>query len=184
MINRRLYWWGGVVNLLWHVTAFNQSDCSIGQSNCRTVVTCQNKFTTPPYQYGRLWCNWILVINKWSRVISNVIHKIFLLSPDALFLICRCSSICFSRIKAWWADLILSFYNALNIPSAQIEQLIGFLLLLMGDEFLGNTGYLPLFLNILFSSPAFCHWLKKSKRWLKIEKKGVCEVGTIWKINY
>ena len=52
--NRRLYWWGGVVNLFGHVTAFNQSDDSIDQSNCRTVVTCQDKFTTPPHQYGRL----------------------------------------------------------------------------------------------------------------------------------
>ena len=57
LVNRRPYWWGGVVNLFWHVTAFNQSDYSIDQSNCRTALTCQNKFTTPPHQYGRLWAN-------------------------------------------------------------------------------------------------------------------------------
>ena len=54
LTNRRPYWWGGVVNLFEHVTLFNQSDDSIDQSNCRTAVTCQNKFTTPPHQYGRL----------------------------------------------------------------------------------------------------------------------------------
>ena len=47
--NRRPYWWGGVV------AAFNQSDYSIDRSNFRTVVTCQNKFTTPPHQYRRLY---------------------------------------------------------------------------------------------------------------------------------
>ena len=50
---RRRYWWGGVVNLLWHMTAFNQSDYSMDQSNCRTALTCQNKYTPPPHQYGR-----------------------------------------------------------------------------------------------------------------------------------
>ena len=50
-----LYWWGGVANFFRHVTAFNLSDDSIDQSNCRTIVTCQNKFTTPPYQHGRLF---------------------------------------------------------------------------------------------------------------------------------
>ena len=50
-VYRRPYWWGGVVNLFGHVTAFNQSDYSIDQSNCRTAVTCQNKFrydSSPP----------------------------------------------------------------------------------------------------------------------------------------
>ena len=51
---RRPYWWGGGVNSFWHVTAFNQSDYSTDQSNCRTALTCQNKFTTPPHQYRRL----------------------------------------------------------------------------------------------------------------------------------
>ena len=32
-INRRPYWWEGVINLFGHVTAFNQSDYSIVQSN-------------------------------------------------------------------------------------------------------------------------------------------------------
>ena len=51
-----LCWWAGVVYLFLHrhVTAFNFSDYSIDQSNCSTVVTCRNKFTTPPHQYGRL----------------------------------------------------------------------------------------------------------------------------------
>ena len=40
-------WWGGVV-FFWYVTAFNWLDYSIDQSNCRTTVACQNKFTTPP----------------------------------------------------------------------------------------------------------------------------------------
>ena len=42
------------MNLFGHVTAFNRSDYCIDQSNCKTAVTCQNKFTTPPHQYGRL----------------------------------------------------------------------------------------------------------------------------------
>ena len=40
IIHRRLYW----------------SDYSIDQSNYRTVVTCQNKFTTPPHQCRRMIC--------------------------------------------------------------------------------------------------------------------------------
>ena len=32
-VYRRPYWWGGVVNLFGHVTAFNQSVYSIDQSN-------------------------------------------------------------------------------------------------------------------------------------------------------
>ena len=37
--HRRSHWWGGVVNLFWHVTAFNQSEpISIDRSNFRTAV--------------------------------------------------------------------------------------------------------------------------------------------------
>ena len=32
-VQRRPYWWGGVVNLFGHVTAFSQSDYIIDQSN-------------------------------------------------------------------------------------------------------------------------------------------------------
>ena len=45
--HRPLYWWGGIVNLLWYLTAFNRSDYSTDQLNGRIVVTGQNKFTTP-----------------------------------------------------------------------------------------------------------------------------------------
>ena len=70
--NRRPYWWGGVVNLFWHVTAFNQSDYSIDQSNCRTALTFENKFTTPPHQYGRLYycgihVNWTCRSRHWYQ---------------------------------------------------------------------------------------------------------------------
>ena len=63
---RRLYWWGGFVNIFWHVTAFNRSDYNIDQLNCRTVVTCQNKFTTPPrtstdvYSFQSIFCMLIM----------------------------------------------------------------------------------------------------------------------------
>ena len=70
--HRRVYWWEEVVNLFWHVTAFNQSDYSIDQWNCKTVVTCKNKFTTPPHQYESLsnvanLCNFWLYIALRSR---------------------------------------------------------------------------------------------------------------------
>ena len=77
---RRPNWWGGVVNLFWHVTAFNQSDYSIDQSNCRTALTCQNKFTTPPHQYGRLCIKWTLNSiypseNLWKLRLNVHFHK-------------------------------------------------------------------------------------------------------------
>ena len=46
------------------MTAFNQSDYCIDQSNCRTLVTCQNKFTTPPHQYGCL----LATYENWSQI--------------------------------------------------------------------------------------------------------------------
>ena len=51
--NRRPCWRWGVLIFFWLVTVLNQSDCSIDQSNCKTVVTCQNKFPTLSHQYGR-----------------------------------------------------------------------------------------------------------------------------------
>ena len=54
---RRSYWWGGVLNFSQHVTAFNQSDYSIDQSNRGNAVMCQNKLKTPPHQYRRPYCS-------------------------------------------------------------------------------------------------------------------------------
>ena len=48
VVNRCIFRWRGVVNLFCHMTVANQSGNSINQLNCRIVVTCQNKFTTPP----------------------------------------------------------------------------------------------------------------------------------------
>ena len=82
-VNRCPYWWGGVVNLFWHLTAFNQSDYSIDQSNCRTALTCQNKFTTPPHQYRRLWSNHRIkiaqIIWDFQALLKSSVQIIFLI---------------------------------------------------------------------------------------------------------
>ena len=76
-VYRRIYWWGGVVNFMWHVTAFNQSDYSIDKSNCRTVVTCQNKLrllTTS--RYGPMRSNWSIVL-KFNYRFNNRFNDSF-----------------------------------------------------------------------------------------------------------
>ena len=68
--NRRPYWWGGVVNLFWHVTAVLQFDWLMLWSDWLNTVTCRNKFTTPPHQYRRLY----RLYKPWSRQKSNLKH--------------------------------------------------------------------------------------------------------------
>ena len=77
----RPHWWGGVVNLFSHVTAFNQSDYSIDQSYLRTVVTCPNKFTTPLHKYGRLF----FFPKCQAYMYSKVNFKILILFIEPLY---------------------------------------------------------------------------------------------------
>ena len=74
-------------SFVWHFTALNQSDFSIGQSNFRTVVTRQNKFTIPPHQYRRILLN---KIDFWKfhfleRVLSQMLNMGIL---ESLILAC------------------------------------------------------------------------------------------------
>ena len=68
---RRPYWWGGVVNLFWHVTTVLQFDWSMLSSDWLNAVTCPKRFTTPPHQYRRLFLWLFFVIGRKAATCSR-----------------------------------------------------------------------------------------------------------------
>ena len=63
----------GRSRIFWHVTAINQSNDSINQSNCRTVVTWQKIYdSSPPVRtsMGACFCKFSFKLHQWVLVIS------------------------------------------------------------------------------------------------------------------
>ena len=118
--HRRPYWWEGVVNLFWHVTAFNQSDYSIDQSNCRTALTCQNKFTTPPHQCRRLLPS-IIVLHADYAVIARIGSRV---KEFDVLLYQQCQVRDWKRIQKFLTDHVLCYALAIFEALANFQNFL------------------------------------------------------------